>query len=106
MWLRMAAVKGVNVARAKEYLNKAADSAPLDTQALLKTVLTPRQHHRYQHCPPAELQAARRWLAQPGHQMLAITDSRYPRRLATLYCPPPALFVAGDPACLETRQLA
>ncbi|CRL46594.1 hypothetical protein SGGMMB4_05371 [Sodalis glossinidius str. 'morsitans'] len=55
MWLRMAAVKGVNGARAKEYLNKTTDSSPLDTQALLKTVLTPRQHQRYQHCPPDEL---------------------------------------------------
>lgn len=106
MWLRMAAVKGVNGARIKAYLTKTADSAPSDAQTLLKAVLTPRQHQRYQHCPSGELAAARRWLAQPGHHVLAITDPRYPCRLATLDCPPPALFVAGDPACLETRQLA
>lgn len=104
MWLRMAAVKGVNGARAKKYLNKTADSAPLDTEGLLKMVLTP-PHQHYQHFPPAEVEAARRWLAQPGHHMVAITDSRYPYRLATLHCPPPALFVAGDPAYLERRQL-
>ncbi|WP_438807014.1 hypothetical protein [Sodalis sp. (in: enterobacteria)] len=48
----MAAVKRGNNALAKEYLNETADSAPLDTQALLKTILTPRQHQRYQDCPP------------------------------------------------------
>lgn len=26
--------------------------------------------------------------------------------LAALDCPPPAIFIAGDPACLETQQLA
>ena len=41
MWLRMAAIKGVNGARITAYLTKAADSAPLDTQTLLKAVLNP-----------------------------------------------------------------
>lgn len=52
MWLRMAAVKGVNGARAKEYLTKTADSGPLDPQALLNAVLTPRPQQRYRRCPP------------------------------------------------------
>lgn len=106
IWLRMAAVKGVNGARAREYLAKTANSAPLDPQALLNAVLTPRQHQRYRRCSPSELENARRWLAQPGHHLLAINDARYPRRLAALDCPPPALFIAGDPACLDTQQLA
>lgn len=106
IWLRMAAVKGVNGAQAREYLAKTAESAPLDPQALLNAVLTPRQHQRYRRCSPSELENARRWLAQPGHHLLAINDARYPRRLAVLDCPPSALFIAGDPACLETQQLA
>lgn len=84
IWLRMAAVKGVNGARAREYLAKTADSAPLDPQALLNAVLTPRQHQRYRRCSPSELESARRWLAQPGHHLLAINDARYPRRRRSL----------------------
>jgi DNA processing protein len=46
------------------------------------------------------------WLAEPGHALLAADDPRYPPQLAAVPGMPPALFVAGDPACLSRPQVA
>ncbi|MCF7200665.1 DNA-processing protein DprA [Pseudomonas oligotrophica] len=50
--------------------------------------------------------AALAWLEQPHRHLLAWDDPRYPALLAELPDAPPLLFVEGDPALLETPQLA
>ncbi|MEZ0472403.1 DNA-processing protein DprA [Luteimonas salinilitoris] len=49
---------------------------------------------------PAGDPCARDWLAQPGHHLLGWHDPDYPPLLRAVQNPPPALFVAGDPALL------
>lgn len=47
-----------------------------------------------------------RWLEQPNHHAIALTDARYPARLREMSNPPPVLFVHGDPEVLQLPQLA
>jgi DNA processing protein len=54
----------------------------------------------------AQLEQDMRWLAQPSHQLLTLTDDRYPALLKTIPDPPPVLFVAGRPEALNEPQLA
>jgi len=47
-----------------------------------------------------------RWLQQPNHHILRITDAGYPARLRDIDDPPPLLFVVGDVRYLAQPQLA
>jgi DNA processing protein len=49
---------------------------------------------------PALLARCRAWLRQPGHHLLGWHDPDYPPLLRRAGSPPPALFVAGNPARL------
>ncbi|WP_213994104.1 DNA-protecting protein DprA [Sodalis sp. dw_96] len=106
IWLRLAAVKGVNGAKAHECLSQLPLSAEFDRQGALSSCLTPRQRQRFNQYRSADIDAARRWLERPGHHFITFSDPAYPHRLRNLACPPPALFVKGDIGCLDTRQLA
>jgi DNA processing protein len=54
----------------------------------------------------APLPAERTWLAQPGHHLVPFTDPRFPPLLRTQHGGPIALYVDGDPRCLDTAQIA
>ncbi|MDD5033839.1 MAG: DNA-processing protein DprA [Methylococcaceae bacterium] len=47
-----------------------------------------------------------RWLELPGHHCLDLGDAAYPKALREIPDPPPLLFVDGEPAALQARQLA
>ncbi len=46
------------------------------------------------------------WLAQPGHRILTLADSDYPRLLRQIDDPPPVLYLIGDKTLLHQPQLA
>ncbi len=46
------------------------------------------------------------WGARPGYAVMELRDPRYPYRLAQIPDPPPILFVRGDCAILNRRQIA
>lgn len=46
------------------------------------------------------------WLAVDAHHLIALDDDYYPPLLREIADPPPALFVAGQPDCLLSPQLA
>lgn len=50
--------------------------------------------------------AAFQRLEARGVSILGFSDERYPRRLKEISCPPAALWVRGDPACLAEPMLA
>ncbi len=52
------------------------------------------------------VEADLRWLEQPGHHLVTLQDPRYPALLADLADAPPLLFVNGDPALLDSPQVA
>lgn len=60
--------------------------------------------------PPAEIaekiEAALRWVDEPGRYLLTLADPGYPRQLLTIADPPLLLYVAGDPAQLSKPGLA
>lgn len=46
------------------------------------------------------------WLAVPDHHLIVATSEDFPALLRDAANPPAALFVAGDPACLWSAQIA
>jgi len=46
------------------------------------------------------------WARERGHDILTLADPRYPRRLASIADPPPAVYVHGDPEVLAYPALA
>jgi DNA processing protein len=58
------------------------------------------------HPGAARLDADLAWLAQPNHRLLRCDEADFPPQLETIPQPPPALFVAGEPAALLTPQIA
>ncbi len=57
---------------------------------------------------PAEwMHSSLAWLAASAdHHCLAYSDPGYPPLLRTIACPPPVLFVVGDPGLLSARMVA
>lgn len=55
---------------------------------------------------PGALASTLEWLAQPGHDLLAWDDPRYPAALLELGHAPPVLYVMGELATLERPALA
>ncbi|WP_413721555.1 DNA-protecting protein DprA [Sodalis sp. RH24] len=106
MWLRMAAVKGVNGAKVQRCLSQLPLPGDFSPQPLLYACLTPGQRQRFLQYPAGDIEAALRWLEHPLHHFVPFTDPGYPDALRSLACPPPALFIIGDPACLASPQLA
>lgn len=52
------------------------------------------------------VQSDTRWLNDPAHHLITLSDPRYPPRLREIADPPPILFVQGEPHALAFPQLA
>lgn len=46
------------------------------------------------------------WSEQPGQHILSLASPDYPHLLRQIPDPPPLLYILGNPACLQTHQLA
>jgi DNA processing protein len=83
---------------------KASEDRPVD-QGLLETF-------RERFLEPVDqtrelIEITRRWLDQSDNRhLLCYEESGYPAPLREIACPPPLLFVEGDPVCLCLPQLA
>lgn len=110
-WLHLASAPGLTTA-AGEALLRAFDSidalfgaehaalAAIAGEAAARAVLAPRRE------PDDALDAVLDWQARSGGHVITRHDPAYPSRLATLYDPPPLLYVKGDPARLHRRGVA
>ncbi|MFA5487683.1 MAG: DNA-processing protein DprA [Candidimonas sp.] len=111
-WLRLALENGVGPAKARTLL--AAVGPPQDVFAASARVLSGlvgadlgRQlRQRPQPAMTAAIDAALRWLAEPGHHVLTLADPRYPSVLLDTHDPPILLYVQGDPAMLSRPGIA
>jgi DNA processing protein len=54
----------------------------------------------------ADIEAALRWAAQPGHAIVTLADAAYPRALLEIPDPPSLLYVRGQAALLAARGVA
>lgn len=106
MWLRLAAVKGVNGAKVYAILAQMALCDELDSRTPVLDLLSPAQRQRFHRYPQHHIESTLRWLDDPQHYFVPYDHPRYPALLKQIACPPPALFVNGSLACLDTTQLA
>lgn len=106
IWLRLAAVKGVNGAKVAQYTSQMPLCGEYDPLALICACLTPRQRQRFWQYSSAGIEAILRWLEKPAHHFVTYCDPDYPDALRSLATPPPALFVKGALTCLGSRQIA
>lgn len=51
------------------------------------------------------LARARDWLAEPGHHLITLADTRYPPQLLQIPDPPPLLWAHGDPGLLQRDRM-
>lgn len=58
------------------------------------------------HQPVSEAEAVLAWCEQNGIALVAYFDPRYPPCLREINCPPPLLYVHGNPAVLNAPQVA
>src|SRR6266852_5943047 len=54
----------------------------------------------------SEVEKALQWMAQPGHKVLTLADTEYPRPLLEIPDPPALLYVAGNTRLLSSPGLA
>ena len=54
----------------------------------------------------ASVDAALQWIDHPGHALVTLSDSTYPRALLEIPDPPPLIYVRGNPGWLSRPALA
>lgn len=111
-WLRLSLQPGLNRATARSLL--AEFGLPQHIFATSAALLARHMPRDLANCllapPPSEVQqtidVAMEMLAQPGHHLVTLADSAYPRQLLDGSDPPLLLYVRGDPACLHKPSVA
>lgn len=108
-WLELAMSPGLDAACVVELLARLGsleaclEASPADLEAAglpARTVGGLRQPRR------SAVAAGMKWLEQPGHELVPVSDPRYPVALRAIPGAPVALFVRGDPQTLGLQQLA
>ncbi len=111
-WLHLASAPGLTTAAGEALLRAFASLdalfgaghaalAGIAGQAAARAVLAP-----HAATLEADTDAVLGWLARSGGQLVTRHDPAYPPRLATLYDPPPLLYVRGDPQRLQQPAVA
>jgi DNA processing protein len=78
----------------------------LEPETLARVTLPPRAQSWLVFPDSAALDSDLEWISRSGAQLLASTDTDYPRQLVVLKDAPAVLFVLGDPRKLAAPQLA
>ncbi len=106
IWLRLMAVNSLSGDRLLKIAHLLEASADYSPVSLAKAGLSDRQIAQFMTFSERDLDAAYRWLEQPGHHLLTVNSPAYPEQLRSIDCFPAALFVAGDIGLLASSQLA
>lgn len=73
---------------------------------LVKQGLLPKTARQIQHLDWRKIEKDLEWLSYPNRNLVAINDPDYPSLLKEISCPPLVLFVEGEAAILNQKQLA
>lgn len=108
-WLALARAPGLGSVSARELLRAHPGPGDLFRPGRPRepaTGLPDRARRALQGVDWQGVEADLRWLEQPAHHLVTLQDPRYPPLLAELGDAPPILFVNGDPALLDSPQVA
>lgn len=89
-----------------EYFDSASGWLDASDRELGKAGLSAHQVRALHQPDSAAMQRCLEWLARDDHHLITLEDDYYPPLLRDIADPPPALFVAGQPDCLLSPQLA
>lgn len=106
VWLRLAAVRRLDVRIACHVARFMANGAVCNTTLLVESGMTSEQVSAFFQADPRQLGASLRWLEQESHYLVPITDHHYPMMLKQIASAPLVLFVEGNLLALATPQLA
>ncbi|MGP3592872.1 DNA-protecting protein DprA [Vagococcus sp. WN89Y] len=106
IWLRLLQVGdlcGERWVNAAQWLRQNQNTTPDELQ---RYGLSAAQVRRFFSLTEKELEQSMAWLAQPQQHLITASDDTYPQQLRAIVDYPGALFIKGDPAVLNTPQLA
>ncbi|WET41048.1 DNA-protecting protein DprA [Citrobacter enshiensis] len=106
VWLRLMRVSEMYGDAMVRTANVLINQTHIDPALLHSAGFSIRQAERFLTLPQKELDIALDWLAQPHHYFITAESKHYPQQLRAIEDYPGALFVAGDPECLSSPQLA
>ncbi len=107
-WLCLAAVPRLGGGGIQKLLQQYSlpELFSLSSADLRHIGLSDRQIQALQHPDQSAIERTLRWLEQPQHHLVTLDCPDYPDLLKQAGCPPPLLYVVGNPACLSAPQLA
>ncbi|NDY95890.1 DNA-processing protein DprA [Wenzhouxiangella limi] len=108
-WLALVLAPGLGTRRfaeLSEYFDSPSGWIEASDRDLLNAGLNRNQIRALHHPDPETMQRCLDWLAPEDHHLITLEDDYYPPLLRDIADPPPALFVAGQPDCLLSPQLA
>ncbi|MFD2179115.1 DNA-processing protein DprA [Veronia pacifica] len=107
-WIRLSAVPRLGGRKIGLLLSRASPSQliAMSADSLRGLGLTDVQIASLHQDESVAWQKCRRWLDNPHHHILTLTDNRYPYLLRQIPSPPPLLFIKGNPDVLSLPQIA
>lgn len=106
IWLRLMCVSEMYGDAMVRTANFLINQTHIDPALLHSAGFSIRQAERFLTLPKKELDIAQDWLARPHHYFITAESKHYPPQLRAIEDYPGALFVAGEPECLDSIQLA
>jgi DNA processing protein len=108
-WLRLALVPGLGGQGLRKLLGDFGLPAQVlgaGRAALARSVGEALAQRILAEDSTAAVEAALRWAEAPGHAIVTLADSAYPRQLLEIADPPALLYAIGEPALMARRGLA
>ncbi len=105
-WLTLLRAPGLGASATRELVGRHGGAAAALANGC-RDARTPESARAWLEAPDiAVIDSDLAWLGAPDHHLVVATSEDFPALLRNAHNPPAALFVAGDPACLWTPQIA
>ena len=105
-WLVLLRTPGLGAAGVRELVGRHACASAAQASAAREARMGAEARAWLAAPDEAVIERDLAWLAAPEHHLIVATSEDFPALLRDAANPPAALFVAGDPACLWSAQIA
>jgi DNA processing protein len=105
-WLALLRAPGLGAAVVRELVGRHGNAASVQAAAAREARVSAEARAWLAAPDEATIERDLAWLAAPDHYLIVATSEDFPALLRDAANPPAALFVAGDPACLWSAQIA